>query len=95
MALESAAVNQPDRRDLYNGAGATWTRAFELVMTPMIFGGAGWLLDRWVGTWPVFTLVLFALCIVGLFVRAYYAYAADMAKQEANAPWARGPEAQA
>ena len=39
-------------------------KAFELVVTPGIFGFLGWLLDHKVGTTPLFTL-LFTLIVFG------------------------------
>ena len=47
-----------DRRDLYNGFGDTYSRVFELVVTPTIFGLIGWFLDSWFGTFPVLALTL-------------------------------------
>jgi F0F1-type ATP synthase assembly protein I len=41
---------QRARRELNNGFGDALSRAFELAATPAIFGGIGWLLDRWLGT---------------------------------------------
>ena len=54
-----------DRRDLYSGFGDTFTRAFEIVVTPLIFGLIGWWIDGRLGTRPalaiVFGLVAFAV----------------------------------
>jgi len=47
-----------DRRDLYNGFGDTYTRAFELVVTPTIFGLIGWWLDTRFGSFPAVALTL-------------------------------------
>lgn len=47
-----------DRRDLYNGFGDTYSRVFELVVTPTIFGLLGWFLDRRFDTFPAITLTL-------------------------------------
>jgi hypothetical protein len=76
-----------DRRDLYNGFGDGFARAFEFAATPAIFGLLGYVLDRAVGTLPVFTIILAVLCIVGMFLKTWYAYEADMQAQEARAPW--------
>jgi hypothetical protein len=46
-------------RETHRGFGDALAQAFELALTPAIFGAAGWLLDRWLGTWPVFALTLF------------------------------------
>lgn len=47
-----------DRGDLYRGFGDTYSRAFELVVTPTIFGLIGWFLDSRFGTFPAITLAL-------------------------------------
>ncbi len=52
------------RRELNNGFGESLAKAFELVVTPGIFGFLGWLLDHKVGTTPLFTL-LFTLTVFG------------------------------
>ena len=54
-----------ERRALNNGAGDALAVAFELALTPAIFAFAGWRLDLWLGTTPLFLLVLF------LFVMGY------------------------
>mgnify|MGYP000368436904 CR=1 FL=1 len=76
------------RQDLNQGFGNALGLAVEMVGTPMIFGLLGWLLDRWLGTSPVFTLVLFLFGIVGMAVRTYYAYVEKMKREEAGTPWA-------
>lgn len=57
-------MDSPHRRELHNGFGDAMARAFELAVTPAIFGFLGHLLDGAVGTAPLF-LVLFALVSFG------------------------------
>lgn len=47
-----------ERRELNNGFGETLARAFELVLTPVMFGFLGYWLDRRFDTWPLFMLGL-------------------------------------
>ena len=54
-----------ERRDMYNGFGDGLARAFELAVTPVIFGGIGFGLDRWLGLAPLLTLVLFLFGVAG------------------------------
>jgi F0F1-type ATP synthase assembly protein I len=82
-------VDQNDKRDLYNGFGDGLAVAFEFAVTPAIFGGLGYLLDRAIGTLPVFTIIFALFCLVGMFVKIWYAYEASMREQEARAPWGR------
>jgi F0F1-type ATP synthase assembly protein I len=76
--------------ELYNGAGEGMSRAFELALTPAIIGGFGYLLDRWLGVLPVFTILFFLVAIGGVMARMYYAYDARMKEHEAEGPWAQG-----
>jgi F0F1-type ATP synthase assembly protein I len=58
------AVDLLAKRELNNGFGESLAKAFELVVTPGIFGFFGWLLDHKLGTTPLFTL-LFTLIVFG------------------------------
>jgi ATP synthase protein I len=39
------------------GEAAAWTVLAYLLTGPLLYGGLGWLADRWLGTEPVFVLV--------------------------------------
>ena len=82
-------MQQRDRQALYNGAGNAWSLAFEIPLTVFLFGLGGWALDRWIDTFPLFSLIFVLFAIAGLGVRIYYRYLAQMQEEEANAPWAR------
>ena len=79
-----------ERRELYSGFGDSLVWAFEFAATPALFGLIGHFLDRRLGTGPWLTVVLVVFALVGLSVRAYYRYVADMEAIEARAPWATG-----
>ncbi len=49
-------MQQAEARELKQGFGDAFAAAFELAVTPAIFGVLGWLLDRTLGTTPVFTI---------------------------------------
>jgi len=71
-----------ERRELNNGFGDTLARAFELVLTPMIFGLLGWLLDGRLHTGPLFMLV-FGLWTFGYVVwRMLHGYSHSMDKHD-------------
>ncbi len=74
--------------ELYNGAGEGLSRAMELALTPAIIGGFGYLLDRWLGVVPVFTIIFFLIAMAGLMARMWYAYDARMSEVEQAGPWA-------
>ena len=77
------------KRDLYNGFGTTLSRAFEIVLIPLIFTLPGWGLDRWLGTSPVFALLSGLFGLVGVSARMYYEYAARMDAEAAKLPGAQ------
>lgn len=76
------------RRETYNGFGEALARGFEFAATPAIFGGIGWVLDRALGTAPLFFLLLILFGFTGMFVRMWLGYDTEMRRHEANAPWA-------
>jgi hypothetical protein len=82
-------VDVHERRQVQNGFGDGLARAFELVLTPAIFGLGGFALDRWLGVTPLLTtvLTLFALC--GVTYMTWFRYDADMRQVEEGAVWAR------
>lgn len=70
------------------------SRAFELAITPLIFGAAGFGLDTLFGIRPVLTIGFAAFAVVGLFVRTWYGYDAEMRSIESKSAWSseREPE---
>ena len=71
-----------DRRELNNGFGETSARAFELVLTPIIFGVLGYLLDRRLGTSPLLMLGLGLFTFGYVVWRMWTGYDRRMAEQE-------------
>ena len=71
-----------DRQDLNNGFGNALSRAVELVVTPMIFGFLGYLLDSRLGTRPVFMLVLFLFVLAYTLWKHYVAYSQQMDREQ-------------
>ena len=78
-----------ERRDMYNGFGDGLARAFELAVTPVVFGAIGYGLDHWWGLTPLFTLVLFLFGVAGTSYMAWFRYEAEMRRVEADKPWTR------
>ncbi len=74
--------------DLYRSFGDGYTRAFELAVTPAIFGLMGYALDRWLGIVPVFTLVLALVAFLTLLLRTWAGYVEQMKTLEGAGPWA-------
>jgi F0F1-type ATP synthase assembly protein I len=69
-------------RHLNKGFGDTLTAAFEFALTLGLFLLLGWLLDRWLGTQPIFMIVLSVFAVVGLLVRMWLAYDREMRRHE-------------
>ncbi|MDG2027119.1 MAG: AtpZ/AtpI family protein [Acidimicrobiales bacterium] len=51
-------MSEREQRNLREGAGDAFSAAFELIVTPAIFGLLGWVIDRQLDLFPVFTLAL-------------------------------------
>ena len=59
-----------------NAVADGFAKAVEFVVTPGLFGVGGHFLDRWLGTSPVFTVILFVWALgvtVGMAIRDYNA----------------------
>jgi F0F1-type ATP synthase assembly protein I len=78
-----------DRRALNKGFSDGMARAFELALTPVIFGGLGWLVDRATGTAPLFMLTFVLFAFAGMFVRMWIGYDNEMRRHENTMAWNR------
>ncbi|CAN5747650.1 hypothetical protein BH20ACT2_BH20ACT2_09890 [soil metagenome] len=72
------------QREINKGFGDTLARAFELALTPAIFAFLGHLLDRRLGTGPLFLLVFFAFVVVYEMWRMFVRYDTAMGEEEAK-----------
>ena len=77
------------KQELYNGFGNAMGLAVELAGAPIIFGLAGWWLDRHFGTGHLLLIVLTLFAVIGLAIKTYYGYVVKMERHEADAPWKR------
>ena len=73
------AGERRDQRDTWHGFSNALSHAFEIVATTVFFVLLGLWIDGRVGTRPLFTVVLGLLAVIGLGVRAYYTYMAQIA----------------
>lgn len=87
------------KRQLNRGYGDGLSRAIEIVLTPVILGFLGSLVDGWLGTRPGFTIGLAVLGVVGMFVKLWIGYDREMRVHEAKLAGGRErtepPEAEA
>ena len=77
-------VDLQERNSIYNGASGAFSRAVEMVVTPLIFGFLGYRLDLWIGTTPAFTLVLSVFCLGYITWKTCVSYSAEMVRLEAE-----------
>jgi F0F1-type ATP synthase assembly protein I len=59
-------------------------RGIEMALTVALMVGIGYVLDRWLGTTPVFMIVMTILAGVGFFAKYKYQYDAKMDQLEAE-----------
>ncbi len=81
---------ESDKPALHALLGDESARGIELAVTPVVFGGIGWLVDGWLGTAPAFTIGLAVLALVSTIAKMWFAYDADMRRIESSSRWARG-----
>ncbi len=75
-------MHLPERRELYQGRSDGFAKAVELVVTPLLLGLLGHLLDTWLGTGPILTVVLGAWALIAVVVVTYYGYEEQMKAEE-------------
>ena len=80
------------KQDLNKGFGTATSRGFEFAATPAVFAGLGWLVDRWLGTPFVFTIAFLTFGVVGMFVKVWIGYDADMKRHDVGKAWERRQE---
>jgi F0F1-type ATP synthase assembly protein I len=71
-----------EARALNNGAGDALSVAVELAVTPGLFAFAGWRLDEWLGTFPVFLITFFFVVAVYEIWKLFTRYDARMKAEE-------------
>jgi F0F1-type ATP synthase assembly protein I len=70
------------KRELNKGFGDALSVAVELAVTPAVFAFVGWRLDEWLGTTPLFLLVLFLFTFTYVAWREYTKYQLRMEQHE-------------
>jgi hypothetical protein len=71
-------------KSLSSGSSDSLGRGMDVALTLAFFLGLGWLLDRWLGTAPLFMISLTVFAAVGQFLRMKYVYDAHMERLEAE-----------
>ena len=65
------------------------SQALSLVVGPVLFAFVGWILDRALGTGPLFVIVLGIFGFLAAVTALYFRYQAAIARDEADKPWNR------
>lgn len=80
-------------QSLNRGYSSAMSRGLELAVTLVLMVGLGWLVDRWFGTYPLFTIVFSVVGFAGIGVKLWLGYDLEMRKEEEGAIWNRKPGA--
>ncbi len=59
-------------------------RGMDMALVILVFLGLGYLVDRWLGTQPLFMIALLVLAVVGQFISIRLRYEARMQQLEAE-----------
>jgi F0F1-type ATP synthase assembly protein I len=80
---------EAETREMKQGFGDAFAAAFELVVTPGIFGFLGWLVDGRLGLFPVFTVAFSVITLAYASWRLARSYGEnlDRALVERRAAW--------
>lgn len=74
------------RRKINKGFSDGFTRAVEIVVTPVLLGFLGAVVDGWLGTRPAFTLALATFGVCGIVAKLWLGYDREMKAEEAKVP---------
>lgn len=77
------------KQQLNRGYSDGLARGMEIVLSPLLLGGLGWLIDGWLGTDPFLAIGLGVLGVAGVFTKLKLGYDKAMAEVEADKPWTR------
>ena len=67
-----------------SGMNTNVPQGVELAVGILVFFLIGLAIDSWLGTMPIFMIVLTVFSVIGNFVRMYYSYSLTMDKLEAQ-----------
>jgi F0F1-type ATP synthase assembly protein I len=59
-------------------------RGMDIALSVALFFGIGFFVDRWLGTTPLFMIVLTVVAVIGFFISLKYRYNAHMEQLEAE-----------
>ncbi|MFT7647135.1 MAG: F0F1-type ATP synthase assembly protein I [Candidatus Poriferisodalaceae bacterium] len=74
----------PPQQKQNSELGDGLAKAIDIVLTPVAFGGIGWVVDRVLGTAPWFMVAMASLALIGKFIAEWYIYDHQMSEHEAE-----------
>jgi F0F1-type ATP synthase assembly protein I len=89
LMRKGSLVELRERQATWQGFSDALAMAVEFVATPLLFVLLGYWLDRVFGTGPLLAIVLGLIGLVGIVLRTYYWYQANMTREEEGKPWKR------
>ena len=89
LLRKGSLVELRERQATWQGFGDALAMAVEFVATPLLFALFGYWLDRVFGTGPVLAITIGLLGLVGVVLRTYYWYQANMSREQEGKPWKR------
>ena len=89
LLFTNTRVGRADRTPA-SGSDDNLGRGMDVALTMLAFLGLGWLIDAWLGLFPVFTIGLVVFAAIGSFIRLKYVYDATMERLEADRAAATG-----
>ena len=89
LMRKGSLVELKDRQATWQGFSDALAMAVEFVATPLLCALLGFWLDGVFGTGPILAIVLGLVGLLGVVLRTYYWYQADMAREEEGKPWKR------
>ena len=79
-------IDLATRRKINKGFSDGFTRAVEIVVTPVLLGFLGAVVDGWLGTRPAFTLAFAIFGVCGIVAKLWLGYDREMKVEEAKVP---------
>jgi F0F1-type ATP synthase assembly protein I len=82
-------VDPSQRRELTQQMNRS-SGSYELVLSPLVLAMIAFLVDRWLGTTPILTILAAVIGLAGAVVMIYYRYSREMDQHDAEGPWGPG-----
>ncbi len=89
LMRKGSLVELREHQATWQGFSDALATAVEFVAVPLLFALLGYWLDHVFGTRPVLAIVLGLVGLVGVVLRTYYWYQANMTREEEGKPWKR------